>query len=572
MKHAKDLNRGFILPTILALSLTIIGVMTALIVMAGSSYKDGYVDRYQKLADEAAEAGSAYATACLTLSVHIQTWGPAAGKGNLKPDTDCKGDTTYSSNTYVYNDSEVRSYFVVSDLDYSVQFSAQVSARGYAEVLKPDGTVQKTYTSIQKKIISWPTEIASQMSASGTNRTCAVVNFQVYCWGYNAYGQLGDGRYLGPPNNMEGSSSIDSTVPVKVYQEPGVMAGKKIVKIFVAQYHTCALSDDGLMYCWGVNSNGQLGTGTTTDSSVPVQVKGALNGKVITDIGGTNNATCAIAAGKIYCWGTNLNGVTGLETTSGYTVTPTPVVAKNTSTTLPTNYTATALSTSGSRARVMCAIVSGKAYCWGQNDAGSVGDGTTSQKTVPTKVVDTGVLSGKTVTSISQDGYVNTSSGGFSHVCAVASGKVYCWGENNEGQLGNNSYTSSSSPVAVTTSGVLSGKTVQDVQVGLRHSCVMANNGVYCWGLGTSGQLGDGTSSSKPYPVTVSQQPGNLTDSNVVSIGAGANRGCAVVIDGRTFCWGLNSTGQIGDGTKYNNRIVPTESLFLRPVGNQYIF
>jgi len=584
MKFMKITHKGFILPTVLVLSLTVVTTMVTILMVTSASFGGNYVDHYQKLADEAAEAGSAYATACLSISSHVQTWGAANSKPDLKPNTDCSGSNTYASNTYVYNDTKVRTYFVVGNLDYSYSFSAQVSSMGYAEVMKPNGTtVDKTYSAIQKKVITWPTDITGQMSASGTNRTCAIVTSAVYCWGYNGYGQLGNGQYVGNAlgDTPDDPSSVDSTIPVKVVQATGVMAGKKIVKVFVAQYHSCALSDDGYMYCWGYNSNGQLGTGNTTDSPVPVQVGGALANKTITDIGGSGNSSCAIALNKIYCWGYNSKGqlgknFTGNSSPTSLNYSPALVTAGNTATTLPTAYSATALSTSGSRAMFMCAVADGKAFCWGQNDVGSVGDGTgttNATRNLPTKVVDTGVLNGKTVTAISQDGYSSVASGGFAHVCAVASGGVYCWGENAYGQLGNNTTTNSNVPVAViaTAGEVLNGKTIQEVQVGLRHSCVRASGGAYCWGLNSSGQVGDGSNTQRNKPVAVSQQAGMLTASNVISIGAGSNRGCAVVTDGRTFCWGLNTSGQIGDGTKIS-RNVPTESLFLRPVGNQYIF
>jgi alpha-tubulin suppressor-like RCC1 family protein len=573
---------GFMLPIVMVLSITIIAAISTLLLLTSSTYQGSNTDHYQKLADEAAEAGSAYATACLNLSSHVQTWGPKNSKNNLSPSTDCNGTNTYTSNTYVYNDSSVRTYFTVPNLDFESTFSAQISSTGTAEVLKTDGTVVtvvKTYTSVQKKVITWPTDVTAQKSASGTNRTCAIVTYNVYCWGYNRYGQLGNGMYIGRPSGADDdaaigdSSDIDSTVPVKVSREAGVMAGKKIVKIFVAQYHSCALSTDGMMYCWGYNGSGQLGTGNLTDSAVPVQVQGALAGKTITDISGSNNTTCAIADGKIYCWGSNGAGQLGINT-SGNRSTPTLVVAGNTSTTLPASYAATALSTSGSRAQLMCAVADAKAYCWGQNNEGSVGDRTTTDRYLPTKVYDSGVLSGKAVTSLSLDGYISDASGGFGHVCAIANGAVYCWGDGNAGQLGNgvnsNTYYSTE-PVAVTASGVLNGKTIQEVKVGLKHSCVRASNGVYCWGLNGAGNIGDGTKTDRYVPVEVTKETGKLTSSNVISIGAGANRGCAVITDGRTFCWGLNSTGQIGDGTT-EERLVPTESLFLRPLGNQYIF
>jgi alpha-tubulin suppressor-like RCC1 family protein len=341
------------------------------------------------------------------------------------------------------------------------------------------------------------------------------------------------------------------------------------------------------MFCWGYNGSGQLGTGNLTDSPVPVQVKisGLSDNQAITDIGGTNNTTCAIVTGKIYCWGANGAGQLGIGV-SGNRSTPTLVATNNTPSPLPASYNATSLSTSGSRAQLMCAIADAKAYCWGQNDVGSVGDGATgsaNNRYSPTKVNDGGVLSGKVVTTISLDGYIGGTeepSTGFGHVCAVAGSlnasvvtntAVYCWGENASGQLGNASVTDSSVPVAVRSNGVLSGKIVQDVKVGLKHSCALASGGVYCWGSNVSGQVGDSSNDSKAIPYAVTKETGNLTESNVISIGAGGNRGCAVITDGRTFCWGLNTTGQIGDGTQIS-RNKPTESLFLRPLGNQYIF
>lgn len=568
----RKLSQAFALPTVLILSLAVLTIQLTLLSTVSAAHKGVYADYYQHMAEEAAEAGTSYASACLNISNHIQTWGPAVSLPNLTQTTDCDGTANaYPSNTYVYSDTKIRTYFVVSDLDYSVSYGAQVSSTGYAEVLKPDGTVSKTYASIQKMTITWSTDYIGALSASGTNRTCAIVSGGVYCWGYNGYGQLGNGQYVGSPQNIDNASSADSLVPVKVVQQAGMMAGKTIVKIFVAQYHSCALSSDGNMYCWGYNATGQLGNGTTTDSAVPVQVGGALAGLTVTDIGGTRNTSCAVANSKIYCWGNGGNGLTGNGASPSSVTTPTLVSATGTATTLPANYTATALSTSGSRSNLMCAIANGLAYCWGANDVGQVGDGTTTQRQLPTKVVTTGVLSGKTVTAITQDGYPNIASGAYPHVCVIASGGLYCWGDNNDGALGDGTTTDRSTPVAVVASGVLNGHTIQDIKAGLRHTCTLADGAVDCWGNNGSGQIGDGTTTSRSSPVTVTQSAGKLTSSNVVSIGAGANRSCAVINDGRTFCWGLNNTGQIGDGTT-TNRTSPTESLFLRPVANKYIF
>lgn len=576
-------QRGFALPVIIFMSTAIMiaGLATLQVVVSLRAY--GLSQYYIKIAEEAAEAGTIYASACLENNNRTQTWGaddnnPVTTPNPLTQDTYCDG-TDYQPGTSVLvaNDSRIKTEFIVGNLDYvssnaTQVYSVQISAKGFAKIKTgATSSVTKTYQATVKKTIVWNTSLNSSRSVSGTYRTCTIMSGSVYCWGRNARGQLGNGQSTG--GNPENSSSADSYIPVKVRKDTGVLAGKVVDDMFAAQFHNCALAS-GKVYCWGWNNNGQLGQGNTTDSSVPVEVKGALLGKTVTAIGGSGNTSCAIAEGKIYCWGSNSSGTVGVNTTTSYYTTPQLVVAGNTSTTLPSSYTATKLSTSGSRSYLMCAIADGKAYCWGPNEVGQVGDGTTTTpRRLPTKVLDTGVLSGKTITSISQDGYIDSASGAYPHVCVVANGSLYCWGENNSGQLGRaaGNTTDSSSPVAVYASGVLSGKTIQDVGAGLRHTCALAGGEVYCWGLNSSGQVGDNTTTTRYVPVKVYQETNVLQGITVNSIGAGANRGCAVTANAKAFCWGLNSDGQIGDGTLINRK-KPTESLFLRPKNNQYIY
>ena len=576
-------KKGFALPVIIIISssLMVASLATMQIVLSLRSYN--LSQYYIKIAEEAAEAGTVYATACLENNARAQTWGaddnnPLTTPNPLTQDTLCDGtDYLPGTSVLVADDNRIKTEFVVGNLDYissnaTQVYSVQISAKGLAKIKTGSTTsITKTYQATVKKTIVWNTSLNSQRSVSGTYRTCSIMSGSVYCWGRNARGQLGNGQSTG--GNPENPSTADSYIPVKVRKDSGVLAGKVVTDMFAAQFHNCALAE-GKVYCWGYNNQGQLGQGNTTDSSVPVEVGGALTGKTVTAIGGTGNVSCAIAEGKIYCWGNNAYGSVGVNNATSYYTTPQIVVAGNTATTLPTSYTATKLSTSGSRSYLMCAIADAKAYCWGPNQVGQVGDGTTtSPRRLPTKVVDTGVLSGKTITSISQDGYIDVASGGYPHVCVVASGSVYCWGENNSGQLGRaaGNTTDSNVPVAVYSSGVLSGKTIDDAGVGLRHSCVLAGGEVYCWGLNSSGQVGDNTTSTRYVPVKVYQEPGVLQGISVLAIGAGANRGCAVAATAKAFCWGLNSDGQIGDGTLIN-RLKPTESLFLRPKNYQYMY
>lgn len=558
-------TRGFTLPVILLVSVGLMIVGLSLI-QSTSSVRDSLDYQYQqRINSEAAEAGTIYANYCLSANNFTQTWGPTNGKPNLTQYTDCNGTTLSYAPAYLLQNGTRRTGFSIGDLTVRSDGAIIFPSTGtYQQTRGSSSLLANSATSVRKQVVEWKVYQPS-VSSSGTNKTCAIVSNELYCWGLNSNdggedfsGNLGDG------------TTNDSLVPVKVKQDVGVLAGKVVNDVFSAQYHSCALAA-GKVYCWGKNTNGQLGNGTTTDSYVPVEVTGALSGKTVTAIGGSGNTSCAITGGKIYCWGRNDKGQVGDGTTTNRT-SPTLVSTTN----LGSSYTATKIATSGSRSYNMCAIADGKAWCWGNNEAGQIGNSihNSTLVKVPTKAYDGGVLSGKTVTAISQDGYYNGSSGAYTHVCVVASGKAYCWGENNSGQLGrdsgSNKTTDSDEPVAVYASGVLSGKTVQDVAVGLQHSCVLANSKVYCWGNGSAGQIGDGYNSTRYVPVAVKENDPGLLNKNITAIGGGANRGCAVA-EYQAYCWGLNSNGQLGDGTQ-TNRNVPTESVFLRPKAPAYIF
>jgi alpha-tubulin suppressor-like RCC1 family protein len=158
------------------------------------------------------------------------------------------------------------------------------------------------------------------------------------------------------------------------------------------------------------------------------------------------------------------------------------------------------------------------------------------------------------------------SDGTLAHTCAVASGLAYCWGTGTDGALGHNSTASSLVPVAVYTGGVLSGKTVLEVNLGVWHACATARDAsnvvaAYCWGQNASGQLGNGTTTNSSVPVAVSVLAGGLQGHTVTALKGGGNRGC-VIADSTTYCWGLNYIGQLGDGTT-TTRTVPTVATFL---------
>lgn len=596
-------SRGFAMPVVVIVSSALLVLAAALLqtVMSLQTFVNNQY--YNKLAEEAAEAGVAYATACLENNFRRQTWGSNAYGGTARPDltqnTGCDGTTISTTNSVVVaSDNRIKSEFVVSNLDFNIENGVQIAASGSVSVkLTGTSTVARTYASVIKKTITWDPNLESEQSSSGIYRTCSILSGSVYCWGNNAYGQLG--------NNTYG----DSLTPVKVYREGSVLGNKTVLKLSAGAYFNCLIASDNQVYCWGRNNQGQLGTGslTPTTSPKPLLVGGALAGKTVTSLGVTSQSVCATTdIGDLYCWGDNAYGQLGDNTTTDRS-TPTlvagPSKAAGYSNPLA-GKAVTGLSVSGAFNEHMCVISEEKAYCWGKNYNGEVGVGTrigsgASTYSVP-QYVSGGDMSGKKVIEIAGEGtswddrgLPGSIAAGHAHTCALAyttvvtDAKVYCWGSNLDGQLGmgNSSVwgTSSNSfaawvyttPQAVISSSgtLLYGKTITDIGVNAIGACAIADSRAYCWG--GSQTLGNGSFTRSRLPVQVNDDSsggsnGIFLNNTVDNLIGGAYRFCARVFN-KSYCWGANSVGQIGDGTT-NERRRPTEALFLRPQNNHYIF
>jgi len=294
--------------------------------------------------------------------------------------------------------------------------------------------------------------------------------------------------------------------------------------------HTCAIVNGGVK-CWGNNGGGQLGTGNTSPSSVPTDVVGLPAGSGVTIVGLGDGHTCAVVGGVAKCWGEDFYGQLG-NGNAGNSNVPTDVIGLSSGVTLiDGGYNHT------------CAVVNGSAQCWGSNGSGQLGTGNTANSSVPTNVV--GLSSG--VTAIKASRYVN------SHSCAIINGGVKCWGDNFYGQLGTGNTTSSLVPTDVV--GLSSGVTA--IALGGPHTCALASSGgVKCWGFNGSGQLGISSTQNMSTPVDVV----GLT-SGVMAIAAGDNHVCALLTGGKVKCWGASSG--LGLGFSGSNALVPRDVLGL---------
>jgi len=363
----------------------------------------------------------------------------------------------------------------------------------------------------------FPDRLLSGVSgvSTGLAHTCAVMSDgTAKCWGYNAYGQLGD------------NSTIEKSLPVNVTDLNNVS------QIAAGYNFTCALLTSGGVECWGSNSYGQLGIESNDSARYePVQVSG-LDSGVLAITAGAFHACALLTSGEVKCWGFNRDGELGDGTTINKS-SPVSVSGLSGVAAIEAGWYHT------------CAILSEGVgvKCWGSNGNGELGDGTTIQRTSPVDVVDGGGehLSG-----------VSGISGGASHTCALLSdGGVKCWGGNSFGQLGDMTNTGKFTPVDVY--GLSSG--VVKISAGRGHTCaLLSTGGVKCWGHNAFGQVGDGTRTNSNAPVDV---PG--LSSGVSDISASLfMHTCAVLGTGNVKCWGYNDHGQLGDGIK-NYRTTPVD-------------
>lgn len=308
----------------------------------------------------------------------------------------------------------------------------------------------------------------------------------------------------------------DGSTPTAPSSSAAATATAVYTQVTVGARHSCALASNGRAYCWGTAVDGQLGIGPTPPLSAgtPTRVAGSLQ---FVQISAGHDYTCAVTAdNRAYCWGENTSGQLGDGTTVSR---PQPVPVAG-----------------GRRFRHIraggahtCAITPfDRAFCWGQNGYGQLGDGTTTQRLEPVRVVG-GLLLPK-ITA------------GWQHTCAITSGnKAYCWGRNEEGQVGNGSLTSRSRPAAV-----VGGLSVKQVVAGSDHTCgVTTLHKGYCWGAiveDYNGQLGSGAPFGTPVPVPLAGTR-RWRQAN-----AGFLQSCGVTQANVAFCWGWNSYGQNGSG------------------------
>jgi len=308
-------------------------------------------------------------------------------------------------------------------------------------------------------------------------------------------------------------------------QETTAPNGLVFAQVSAGDYHTCAIATGGTMYCWGRNDEGQLGIGASDSAVHPLPLP-VLGGQHYVSVTTGGSFTCGVStSGGTWCWGLSALGALGSslagETCAGgQSCVATPSLVTG----------GLRFASVGAGATFVCAVSNANlAYCWGYDDQGQLGNGTTS------------VTGQDAPAPISGQWQFVSVAGGNGHACALTTGyTAMCWGANERGQLGIQSWITQTTATAVA-----GGLTFSQITAGTYHTCAITPLGVaYCWGHNHYGRLGNGLSDNQnqwaPQAVV-----GGLT---FTGVSAGGTHTCGVA-GGAAYCWGNDRYGQLGDGT-----------------------
>ncbi|MCM2323003.1 MAG: hypothetical protein NDJ90_07040, partial [Oligoflexia bacterium] len=346
---------------------------------------------------------------------------------------------------------------------------------------------------------AWDNTVWKMVKAGGAH-ACGIrlSDEKIYCWGGNTVGQLGLGN------------TLVTRIPSSIYNQAS-MVWKGLD---LGGEHTCGLIADGRMFCWGANTYGQLGRGNTLSESylVALYVIGDWNTTAWSSLSLGETHTCAIrqSDSQLFCWGKNYTGQLGDGnnlTTSNYPIPLTATGGWNTTTWKAVSAGGSALGDH------TCAIRSDdRLFCWGSNSQGQLGAGNTTDKSVPTELNPTGGWNTMTWKAVIV---------GSTHTCAIRSDdRLFCWGNNQSGQLGSGDTFSSDTPKALSSSGGWDTMTWKAVDASYSTCAIRSDDQLFCWGGGYNGQLGTGTTSDSFLPVPLGSLGGwDQTKWSSVSLG-----------------------------------------------------
>lgn len=439
-----------------------------------------------------------------------------------------------------------------------------------------------------------------------SHSTCVVLdNGTLSCWGAAAYRLLGSNSVDDQPNTgysfgegvsvksittfggweggtNSGMCAILTNDTISCFYRAASISFRSFsphspVYVAIGARHACVILSDHSLMCWGDNKNGQIGDGTWERQSVPTLVPSFTTEPIIA-VGAGEEITCAVTtSGKAYCWGSNLYGAVGDGTSNDWYEEPVKIDK------IDPNYDVAEIILHD---RLWCAIFSdGHLGCWGDNEFGLIGDGTTEDRSIKSiyhhsnsyfggSVIDVQYVSNRACVlvddgsiwcwegsrnqgvlpeKVSQYGSTRFATsfvvGSNDVACAVQdNGEVSCWGSGHFGAIGDGNWDYRENPTTTESFGPTNPAVEISTAVG-GTMCVLTNAAeVWCWGSNHYGSLGDGSTDwarNTPRPISSFEE-----DKTIVSLDSGVNNFCVLLDDGVVYCWGDNSAAGLGDGTR----------------------
>ena len=552
-------RHGFALPTVLIASIVMLAILVTGLVSGVAASTALRTQGYQRLADLASESGAEMARACLNASYQRVTWTVSKP---LTPATNCNGDIVASQSAYVVDANGIRTAFQVPPPETAAGVYTIVTNGTLERIRTSNGQAWRTQKSVNRMKVATPL-LVSLDGGYDHSVGLSADRSTIYAWGYGAQGQLGNG------------STENLTKPTIVIDK-SELDGSYIKQVIGGGYHTMALTENGNVYAWGYNALCQIGVTDTVDRLKPVLVATAgtpMAGKRIVSIGAGRFHSLAVDdQGVVYAWGDNSEGQLGDGT---YANRCNPVAVATSNTPMAGKNIDIIKSNSNSHTTIALDKTEGRAYTWGSNWAGKLGIGTTgvSSVTTPRAVVTAG-------TPMAGLGLEDVESETSATFFLSTTNRIFVVGTNRDGQWGNpaapveGAGSDTSVPVEVPTAGTpIAGKDIIQVSGDGHHGVALDSDGiVYSWGWNYVGQVGVGsanifecgaTFNSCVRPLRAVVTAGTpMAGRKITSISTGDRWTYAVASDGTAYSWGHNNSGQLGIGPSAGIVPLPAQMIF----------
>jgi uncharacterized repeat protein (TIGR02543 family) len=437
------------------------------------------------------------------------------------------GGSSLQTQTYNYNDILSLPNTTKVGHTFSGWFTDLSLTQAFTLSTMPDSNL----TLFAKWMIIW------ESLSLGRNHSSALsATNQVFIWGSNRNGIL------------DGSTLSNINIPTDITSRFSLDSSDKIISLSLGGYHSSVLTSNGRVFTWGSNSYGALGKGESSMSLDAYEITHLFSlessDKITSLSMGGYHSSALSANGRVYMWGLNNAGQLGNGTTTNRNI-PTEITSRFS---IESNDKIISLSLGSSHSSALTA--NGRVFMWGANSLGNLGNGTTTNRNIPTEITSR--------FSIDSNDKIISLSMGESHSSALtANGRVFMWGNNGDSQLGDASITNRNVPTEITSNFSLeSSDKITSLTMGLFHSSALSANGrVFMWGLNNAGQLGNGTTINRNIPTEITSRFSVESNDKIISLSLGASHSSALTANGRVFMWGQNYFGELGNNTTNDSNV-----------------